>query len=385
MSDAAQARARSLYEGLLREGSVRILDVRNAEEFARWRIEGRGPVETLNLPYFEFIEAESDSVARVRRWLDGGSGRLVVVCAKGGSSEFVADVLRGHGIEAQNLDGGMTAWGQETVVRPVVERPVRVWQVQRFGKGCLSYVAAVGQDAIAVDPHRDADDYGQFLDENGLKLRAVFDTHLHADHISGAPALAAATGADHYASPEDFRGAAFSFLPVKDGDRVRFGGVTVTPLFFLEAPGHTPGSTMLRIGDELVLTGDTLFVSGVGRPDLAGKAVEWGRELHRTLHTRMTPLVDDVLVLPAHSAGASEARPDGVVGERLGTLRRVSPAMRAGVEEFLAEVEGAVRPAPEAYAMIREINLGTRDADESSRTEMELGKNECALSKETKR
>src|SRR5262245_60610503 len=110
---------------------------------------------------------------------------------EGGSSEFVAEILRGQGIDARNLEGGMIAWGRGTAARLVVSGSVRVWQINRFGKGCLSYVVAAGQDAVVVDPHRSLDDYRRFLEENRLTLRAVFDTHLHADHISGAPALAA--------------------------------------------------------------------------------------------------------------------------------------------------------------------------------------------------
>ena len=152
---------------------------------------------------------------------------------------------------------------------------------------------------------------------------------------------------------------------------------------FLSAPGHTPGSTMLRVGEAFLLTGDTLFVQSVGRPDLAGKTAEWGRELHRTLHERLAPIPDGALVLPAHSGGAAEVRVDGVVGERLGELRRHSPAMRTDEEAFLKEILAAARPAPDGYAAIREINLGARHADEDARTEMELGKNECAISRRT--
>ena len=125
--------ARDLYEALSPKTATRLLDVRNEDEFSRWRVEGPGRIDTLNLPYFDFIEAEKESVDRVRRWLDGANAPLVVVCAKGGSSEFVAEILRGEGIEARNLEGGMIAWGRETVARPVLSGPLRVWQIQRFG------------------------------------------------------------------------------------------------------------------------------------------------------------------------------------------------------------------------------------------------------------
>ena len=373
--------ARELYAGMAGGAAPRILDVRNEEEFARWKIEGPHPVEALNVPYFAFLEAEDDSVAAVRRWLGGRPDPLIVVCAKGGSSELVAEILRAQGIDARNLAGGMAAWGAETVATPVQAGEMRVWQIHRFGKGCLSYVIASESDAMVVDPHGAVEDYRGFLDERRLVLRAVFDTHLHADHVSGAPALASATGAVYHASREDFDGAAFSYEPIHDGVALRFGSAVLTPLLFLSAPGHTPGSTALRAGDGLLLTGDTLFVESVGRPDLAGKAAEWGRELHRTLHRRLAAIPDDALVLPAHSGGPGEAGNDGVIGRKLGALRRASPAMRADEETFLRQILEAARPAPDAYAVIREVNLGARVVDEEARVTMELGRNECALSR----
>lgn len=377
--------ARDLYESIGRGATPRLLDVRNEEEFARWKVEGPGRIDALNRPYFAFIEAEEESVAAVTRWLDGKPGPLHVVCAKGGSSEYVAELLRGRGIDARNVEGGMVAWGAATVARDVEAAGVagvRVWQIHRFGKGCLSYVIASKKDAVVVDPHHDAGEYRSFLDERGLEARAVFDTHLHADHVSGAPAFSRGSGAEYHACAADFAGASFSYLPIEDRRPLRFGGTTVTPLTFLSAPGHTPGSTALLVGDALLLTGDTLFVGSVGRPDLAGKTAEWGRELYATLHRRLAGVPDDARVLPAHTAGPREVAADGVVGARLGDLRAANPALRADEPAFLAMTAAGERPAPAAYAVIRTLNLGLRAVGEEERVTMELGKNECALGRE---
>src|SRR5262245_2176744 len=157
-----------LYRRLSGEKRPRILDVRNASEFARWKVEGTRPAEALNVPYFDFIEAEEQSVDAVRRWIDGYPDGFVVVCAKGDSSQFVADVLRGHGLAPENLRGGMMDWGRAAIFEPVQARGARAWQVQRFGKGCLSYVLAQGNAAVVVDPHRNVEEYRRFLRENGL-------------------------------------------------------------------------------------------------------------------------------------------------------------------------------------------------------------------------
>jgi glyoxylase-like metal-dependent hydrolase (beta-lactamase superfamily II) len=379
MTDLAAA---DLYQRLAGPAPPRVLDVRNATEFARWRVEGPRPVDVLNLPYFEFVEDEERSVRKVTDWLGGRAGELAVVCAEGGSSAYVAGILQGRGLPAANLAGGMVAWGLGTAVRPVTASgPVRLWQVLRFGRGCLSYVVARGEDAVVVDPHRGLDAYHALLEQERLRLRAVFDTHLHADHVSGGPALARSAGAGYHASPRDFEGAALSVEELVEGRPVRIGRLEVLPIVPLLTPGHTPGSTSLLVGDALLLTGDTLFVDDVGRPDLGGQAAAWARDLHRTLHERLRPLGDGIVVLPAHTAGLAGSGPAGAVSGVLGDLRSRNRAMRLDLQTFVREAEHAAGSAPPEYARIRAINLGREAVAEAELTELELGKNQCALSR----
>src|SRR5512144_819647 len=173
---------RELFERLVTRGETpAILDVRNADEFAAWRIEGRRPLNHLNVPYFAFIDEPEASAERVAR-----AGRAwIAVCAKGDSSAFVAEILREAGTDAVNLVGGRPAWGDLHV-------PVRVggaagrlelWQVNRYGKGCLSYVVLAGGQAVVVDASRHLDVYEAFLRERSATLVQVLDTHVHADHL----------------------------------------------------------------------------------------------------------------------------------------------------------------------------------------------------------
>jgi glyoxylase-like metal-dependent hydrolase (beta-lactamase superfamily II) len=376
--------ARELFDSIERGAAPLVLDVRNLEEFTRWRVEGRSPIDVLNLPYFEFIEEQQASIARVRNWLAGRANDLVVVCAQGGSSEFVAELLRAEGLSPQNLAGGMEAWGRATVERELASAPAGsadLVQFVRFGKGCLSYLLSAGSDALIVDPHRDIDAYERLLHARGLRLQGVIDTHLHADHISGARGLAEAHGVPYHAHADDFEGARFEFQPLREHVPIRLGGLAVTAIRSLHAPGHTPGSSVLVVNDTFVLSGDTLFIGSAGRPDLAGKTAEWGRDLYRTLHRRMGKLPDEMLVLPAHTAGPQEMREDGTVAARLGDLRRENPALRADEATFLESLASGIVPAPEHYARIRSINLGTITCSPEEATEMELGKNECALAR----
>jgi glyoxylase-like metal-dependent hydrolase (beta-lactamase superfamily II) len=374
--------AADLYQRLAGSAPPRVLDVRNAEEFARWRVDGPHPVDALNVPYFEFIEREEASVRKVTDWIGGRAGDLVVVCAEGGSSAYVAEILQGRGLPAVNLAGGMVAWGLGTTARPVpASGPARLWQVLRFGRGCLSYVVARGEDAIVVDPHRGLDAYRALLAQERLHLRAVFDTHLHADHVSGGPALARDAGVGYHASSRDFEGAA---VPVEGlvADRpVRIGRLEVLPILPLATPGHTPGSTSLLVADAFLLSGDTLFVDDVGRPDLGGQAAAWARDLHRTLHERLRPLGDAVVVLPAHASGLAGPGPAGTLAGSLGDLRNRNRAMGLDLDAFIREAERAAGSAPPEYAKIRAINLGRETAGDAELTELELGKNQCALSR----
>ena len=377
----ADLSAPDLYQRLSGSAPPRILDVRNAEEFARWRVEGPHPVDVLNVPYFEFVEREDASVRKVTDWL-GSRGDLVVVCAEGGSSAYVAEILQGRGLPAANLAGGMGAWGLGSAIHPVAGAgPVRLWQVLRFGRGCLSYVVAQGENAVVVDAHRGLDVYRRLLETERLRLRAVFDTHLQADHVSGGPALARDARVAYHASLNDFAGGAVVVEDLTDGQPVRLGPLEVLPIVSLGTPGHTPGSTSLLVADTFLLSGDTLFVDDVGRPDLGGQAAQWARDLHRTLHERLEPLKDASVVLPAHASALTPSDPLGVVAGSLGALRRENEAMRLDLDAFVRKAEGAAGSAPPGYAKIREINLGRETAAEEEIHELELGKNQCALSR----
>jgi glyoxylase-like metal-dependent hydrolase (beta-lactamase superfamily II) len=242
-------------------------------------------------------------------------------------------------------------------------------------------VVADGENAVVVDPHRGLDVYRRLLEREGLHLRAVFDTHLQADHVSGAPALARDAGVGYHASLRDLGGGALPVEDLADGEPVRIGRLEVLPIVSLGTPGHTPGSTSLLVSDAFLLTGDTLFVDDVGRPDLGGHAAEWAQDLHRTLHERLRPLRDEVVVLPAHASLPPPTGPLGAVAGTLGALRRENGAMRLDLDAFVRAAERAAGSAPPAYARIREINLGRETAAETELAELELGKNQCALSR----
>jgi glyoxylase-like metal-dependent hydrolase (beta-lactamase superfamily II) len=258
-----------------------------------------------------------------------------------------------------------------------------IWQVNRRGKGCLSYIVASNGEAVVVDPMKNAEWFEAFAAGHGLRIVRVLDTHIHADHVSGGPALAGTLGVPYSVSAGEGFELRQSVSPLDDGQILHVGGeggVTIE-VRVMRTPGHTPGSTCYLVGGRCLLSGDTMFVGSVGRPDLGGHVVEWGRMLFTTLTERLAPLGDDVLVLPAHYAGVQEIGEHGVVSGRLGVLRKTVPELQLRTaDEFVESVRAAVKDPPASYAEIIKVNLGVSSAPIDKITEWELGKNECAAS-----
>jgi len=227
--------------------------------------------------------------------------------------------------------------------------------------GCLSYLIGCGRAGVAliVDPGRDrVGDYVAVARRKGLTITHVVDTHVHADHVSGNQALAAQTGATVYihAAAE----AKYRHLPVEDGNELRVGTVS---LRVLHTPGHTPDSIALLVTDDsrgpepwFVLTGDTLFVGDVGRPDFGGERA--AAELYRSLTGRLLVLEDSVEVYPAHGAGSMCGRAmSSKTGSTIGFERRFNPALRArDEEEFVRSLLADLLPTPPNFKAIIERN-----------------------------
>lgn len=229
--------------------------------------------------------------------------------------------------------------------------------------GCLSYLLGCGRagEALVVDPGRDRlDEYVRVARRRGLAITRILETHTHADHISGNQELAELTGAIvllHRAA-----GAVFPHLPVEDGTELEIGQVR---LRVFHTPGHTPDSicvlvTDLSRGPEpwFLLTGDTLFVGDVGRPDLGG--ADAATDLYESLHAVLLPLPDSVEVYPAHGAGSLCGRTmSAKTTSTLGFERRFNPAFRARTrEEFVAWLLGGLPPKPPSVEVIVARNRG---------------------------
>ncbi|MCL7746651.1 MBL fold metallo-hydrolase [Halalkalibacter alkaliphilus] len=352
-----------------------ILDVRNEGDFADWKIEGEN-FDYFNIPYFELLDGVEEIMDKIPT-----DKEVLVVCAKEGSSMMVAEMLSDEGLDVAYLEGGMKAWSEylEPVKVGDLKDGGELYQFVRLGKGCLSYMVVSNGEAAIIDATRMADVYVDFAKEIGANITHVFDTHLHADHISGGRKIAEATGATYWLPPKDAGEVVFEYAALEGGNDVQIGNSTIN-IHALYSPGHTIGSTSFVIDEKYLLSGDILFIDSIGRPDLAGLAEDWVGDLRESLYKRYRELSEELIVLPAHFMIIEELNDDGSVGEKLGTLFAENHGLNIEDEnEFRSMVTENLPPQPNSYQEIRETNMGKITPDEEKQREMEIGPNRCAV------
>ncbi len=239
-------------------------------------------------------------------------------------------------------------------------------QIQVQGLGCFSYVLGCPAKGVmvVVDPKRDIDDYLDIAREEGMRITHVIDTHVHADHVSGAHELSGRTGAPICMHPDT--PATFAFTPLPEGTVLEAGAARLT---VLHTPGHTPHSLSLLVSDLarsedpwLILTGDLLFVGDIGRPDLVGQAAldEQVRNLHNSLFVKLGALPDHLEVYPAHGAGSlcgkgMSPKPSTTLGYE----RRHNPRLQyATFEDFALAMSQDFPARPKSFSHIIATNAG---------------------------
>lgn len=339
-----------------------VLDVREPGEVAQWAIAG-----SVNIPLGE-LGSHVGELPTDRE--------IVTVCASGNRSSYAADALARAGFHVANLHGGMAAWGEVYDSVTVDLDQVRVIQVRRRGKGCLSYLVGAGGEAVVIDPSLELSVYTELAEEHDWRITHVFDTHLHADHLSGARELATRTGATLHLNPAD--AFEFAFEPLHDGQHFSLPGGLELSVAALHTPGHTEGSTIYFVGNQAVLTGDTLFVEGVGRPDLAERAEEFAHNLYRSLQEKVLTLAEDALVLPGHYGDGVPVHPDRPVAATIGELRDTLAPLQMDEDAFVGWATARTAERPPNYVEIVHANMGRPQAPVELLRRLEVGPNRCS-------
>jgi glyoxylase-like metal-dependent hydrolase (beta-lactamase superfamily II)/rhodanese-related sulfurtransferase len=239
--------------------------------------------------------------------------------------------------------------------------------IEQIYTGCLAqgayYIESNGE-AVIIDPLREVNDYIQKAAKNGAKIKYIFETHFHADFVSGHVTLAEKTGATIVYGPN--ANPSFDALIAEDNQVFKVGDITLTAL---HTPGHTMESTTYLLKDEkgkdiAIFSGDTLFLGDVGRPDLAQKMGSITQDdlagmLFDSLRSKIMPLADDVIVYPAHGAGSSCGK--NMMKETVDTLgnqKKMNYALRADMTkaEFIAEVTDGLLPPPAYFPLNVKMN-----------------------------
>ncbi len=363
---------------------ITLLDARMESDYEEWRIDGEN-VESINVPYFEFLDddLDEDVLAQIPDDRD-----VTVLCAKGGASEYVAGTLKERGYDVNHLEEGMNGWARiyERVEVSGYDGAGTLYQYQRPSSGCLGYLLVDGDEAAVIDPLRAfTDRYLDDADELGVDLTYAIDTHIHADHISGVRALdeTGVEGVIPEASVD--RGVTYAdeLTLADDGDAFQVGDATIETVY---TPGHTSGMTSYLLDGELLATGDGLFVESVARPDLEegdDGAPEAAAQLYESLQERVLTLPDDTLIGGAHFSDAAEPAEDGTYTAPIGQLNEEMAALTMDEDDFVELILSDMPPRPANYEDIIPTNLGQQQADDDEAFELELGPNNCAASQES--
>jgi glyoxylase-like metal-dependent hydrolase (beta-lactamase superfamily II) len=355
----------------LEEGRpVTILDVRPADQRAGWAIPGSVHVDA----YRALNEHDPHALDA----LDvSDEAPVVTVCAAGRTSQLAAEQLAVRGVPALSLEGGMKAWSLawNTAEVPFDDRSARVIQVRRTGKGCLSYLIGAGEEAFVIDASLDPQVYLDLARSQGWQITSVFDTHIHADHLSRSRQLAERSGALLFL-PEQQR-VSFPFTAMRDGDTLATPQLTLTAV---RTPGHTPESTCYLLNNAFLFTGDTLFPTSIGRPDLHADEQEARARselLYHSLH-KLLALPSETLVLPGHASQPVpfDSKP---ISARLAEINEQVGLLHVTQSMFIETLVQRLPPTPPNYERITRLNeVGL--FPEGDVTELEAGANRCAIS-----
>ncbi|MCH8889446.1 MBL fold metallo-hydrolase [Patescibacteria group bacterium] len=341
-----------------------LLDVRNNSDFQSWHIPGSENMTASDL------EQKMSQLDKDRE--------IVTICARGVSSKGSAELLSKNGYQTKVLEGGLKGWNtvyEIVEIKPVTLSYLEVFQVKRLGKGCLSYMVVLvdKKHAIVIDPSQHLIKYTDYLNEHNIKIVAVIDTHIHADHISAGRLLAEQESATYLLPKKS--AVSFPFQSLEDSLR----GIVGVETQIIETPGHTNESVCIVLDKSFLFTSDTLFVESVGRSDLGQEVAHNAKILFHSVIDEIFKFDDKLVVLPAHNQ-KTMLPGEGAYSAMLGDIKKKNDINKFNTDdEFASFIKEHPSPTPPNYSKIKEINKSGERSD-NDLDELELGGNRCSVS-----
>lgn len=365
-----------------------ILDVRTPEEYKSWKISYDKLVEPSLVPLDKLSSAEQiRNIPKDRE--------VITVCSHGMRSKMAAEYLSQLGYNVKSIRGGMVAWNKVNdlaLIPTNADLNLKIWQIRRISKGCMTYLISYFNDAVVIDPPcSSAASIYEIAKKNNLRIKALIETHRHADHLSASMTIAKETGAILYLSPlEEYEteqtladGLEMTFL--NDGRRIEITNGLY--LDVIHTPGHTVGSMTFKLEalpdvnenserETFLFSGDTLFVDGIGRPDLHDKVDEFSRTLFLT-YKKLSSLPDNTIVLPSHYS--KSMKHEDPIFKTIGEIKADVRAFTMNEDEFISYVTSSIPPQPMNYKRILQLNKDLLLCNRLHLDDLEAGPNSCGI------
>lgn len=383
---------------------VFILDVRNQQEHDMWSLSYDRYQDSTVIPIDKINSSES--LKQIPK-----DKEIITFCTHGQRSSNAAKTLSELGSKVKTIEGGLDGWSNLYDVAKIDtgSSNTEIWQMRRISKGCMSYMIAytVDKKATVMDSTCNIDDaLKKLINEKGLKIVRIIDTHMHADHLSANTKLAKMYGAELGISSfekydienNDAQLKNYKLRLIKDDEKIEIGNNI--SLEAIHTPGHTEGSMSFKLEAKehdagfssnnegntnrenkiktFLFTGDTIFVNGVGRPDLHNRVEEYAKNLYNTIQKKLFELPDDTIILPAHySASFDHQKP---VFNTLKSIKQKLSDIINSEDNFIDYITANIPPQSMNYQKIMNINKALTPCDMVKEKDLEAGPNSCAIS-----
>lgn len=353
------------------EKSILILDIREQNSYKDWHINGSQNIDVYN----DIWEGNFDVVKKKLSQLPKDK-KIVTVCNAGVTSQNASMLLESMGYQTLVLEKGMLGWNTlHQEIDAINQNNLLIKQIIRVGKGCLSYLigSKSTKECFIVDPSQFIEEYFELAKRIGFTIKGIIETHVHADHLSGVKALTELTKTKYYVSSDDFK-LKIDFIDLKNIENIKIENNTIK---IIKTPGHTDGSVCLLVNEEILLTGDTLFLESIGRPDLGrdSKEIEKGARLLFNSLQVIKNFDKNTLILPAHFTNYSNTP----IADKLQNLLKNNKSLTINSEkEFVDYITNNLPITPPNYHQIKSINLNFMQLPRQMGEQLEFGPNRCA-------